>query len=84
MNIFTIFILLINYRYKQFNSLNNFCMFAPSVKKFGKNTIICAMSRVTIIDFRKVGQKGLKNEDKVGQKFILKRGQDRTEKWLFY
>ena len=26
--------------------------------------------RVTIIDFQKVGQKGLKNEDKVGQKFI--------------
>ena len=47
-----------------------------------------------IIDFRKVGQKGLKNEDKVGQKFvqkedkvgqkILKRGRDRREKWLFY
>ena len=36
---------------------------------------------VTIIDFRKVGQKGLKNEDKVGQKFILKRGQNRTEKF---
>ena len=33
--------------------------------------------RVTIIDFRKVGQKGLKNEDKVWQKFIQNRGQSR-------
>ena len=36
---------------------------------------------MTIIDFRKVGQKGLKNEDNVGQKFIKKRGQSRTEKF---
>ena len=36
---------------------------------------------MTIIDFRKVGQKGLKNEDKVGQQFILKRGQSWTEKF---
>ena len=28
------------------------------------------LHRVTINDFRKVGQKGLKNEDKVGQNFI--------------
>ena len=34
---------------------------------------------MAIIDFRKVGQKGLKNEDKVGQQFILKRGQSRIE-----
>ena len=32
--------------------------------------MICSLFRATIIDFRKVGQKGLKNEDKVGQKFI--------------
>ena len=48
--------------------------------------------RVTIIYFRKVGQKCLKNEDKVGEKFIFKkrtkqdrkfwkRGQSRTEKF---
>ena len=36
--------------------------------------------RVTIIDFRKVKQKGLKNEDKVGQKFILKGGQSSRTK----
>ena len=35
---------------------------------------------MTIIDFRKVGQKGLKNEDKVGQQFIWK-GRSRTEKF---
>ena len=34
-----------------------------------------------IIDFRKVGQKGLKNEDKVGQKFILKGGRSRSGKF---
>ena len=28
------------------------------------------LSRVTIINFQKVGQQGLKNEDEVGQKFI--------------
>ena len=39
------------------------------------------MARVTIIDFRKVGQKGLKNEDKIGQKFILKKGQSKTDKF---
>ena len=38
-------------------------------------------SRVTIINFRKVGQKGLKNEDKVGQKFIQKGGQSTTEEF---
>ena len=38
--------------------------------------------RVTIIDFRKVGKKGLKNEDKVGQTFIQKRGKSRTEKFV--
>ena len=38
-------------------------------------------TKITIIDFRKVGQKGLKNEDKVGHKFILKRGQSRSEKF---
>ena len=36
---------------------------------------------MTIIDFRKVGQKGLNNEDKVGQKFIQKRRKSRTEKF---
>ena len=35
---------------------------------------------VTIIDFRKVGGKGLKNEDKVGQKSLGKR-QSRTKKF---
>ena len=34
-----------------------------------------------IIGFRKVGYKGLKNEDKVGQQFILKGGRSRTEKF---
>ena len=34
---------------------------------------------MTIIDFREVGQKGLKNEDKVGQQFFRKKGQSRTE-----
>ena len=32
------------------------------------------MLRVTINDFRKVGQKGLKNDDKVGQQLIQKGG----------
>ena len=36
---------------------------------------------VSIIDFRKVGQKGLKNEEKAGQKFIQERGKSRTEKF---
>ena len=35
---------------------------------------------MAIIDFRKIGQKGLKNEDK-GQTFISKRGQSRSEKF---
>ena len=34
---------------------------------------------MTIIDFQKVGRKGLKNEDKAGQKFIQKMEQSRTE-----
>ena len=34
-----------------------------------------------MIGFLKVGQKCLKNEDKVGQKFIQKGGQSRTEKF---
>ena len=32
--------------------------------------LLIVTCRVTIIDFRNVGRKGLKNEDKVGQKFI--------------
>ena len=36
---------------------------------------------MTIINFRKIEQKGLKNEDKVGQNFIEKIGQSRTEKF---
>ena len=40
-----------------------------------------AIFRVTIIDFRKVGQKCLKNEDKIVQTFIQKGGQSRTEKF---
>ena len=36
MNILIIFILLINYRYKQFNCLYQFCMFASLVEKFEK------------------------------------------------
>ena len=39
------------------------------------------IGRVNIIDFRKVGQKRLRNEDKVGQKFIQKRGKSRAVKF---
>ena len=43
------------------NILLKFC---PATSSWNHNAIY-GLFRVTIIDFRKVGQKGLKNEDKV-------------------
>ena len=54
-NISLIFILLINYKYKEFNCSNNFCIFVPSVEKFGKNSIIYAMSQYNQRIFNKSG-----------------------------
>ena len=54
-----------------------FAPIASLVRSFTLVRIIlflpCSINRVTIIDFRKVGQKGLKNEEKDGQKSLKKR-----------
>ena len=54
----------------------------PMLSTDNKTRTTDRIDRVAIIDFRKVGQKGLQNEDKVGQNFFFfKSGQSRTKKF---